>query len=235
MARDLQGRRAPLFLLLLAAAAGTGILLSFFLRPMVVVSGSMEPAIPTGSLTLVRVHSGKACAVGEVIVFRPPGREHLVVHRVVEIIPGSAGEAYITRGDNNLAPDRDPVPREAVVGSVAAVIPRAGPAAELLRTSPLPAALLGAACALLLFRYTREDLPRSASANWAPAPGAGGLPPPKRIFKPASGIQGGREIVPPGRFRRAGLPRLHFNLASHLHYRRRLDLPGRADGGADRS
>ncbi len=157
MAGSMRGRRRPLLFLILTAAAGAGMLFSLYLRPMVVVSGSMEPAIPTGSLTLVRIQRGRACSVGEIIIFRPPGQKHLVVHRVVEIRSEPGGEAYLTRGDNNPVPDREPVLREAVVGRVTAVIPRAGPAAGLLRTNPFPAALLGAACAALLLHCTRED------------------------------------------------------------------------------
>jgi signal peptidase I len=80
----------------------------------VIVSGSMEPAIPTGSVVYDEVVPVEDLEVGDIITFVPPPEyniEQPVTHRIIEIIAApkgssAAGETlYRTRGDANEAPD----------------------------------------------------------------------------------------------------------------------------------
>lgn len=75
-----------LWLLTIAAAAGAGVL--FFpklagVRPYVILSSSMEPAIAAGSLIFVNTRDRKA-EEGDVVTFLlgEEGRETVVTHRI---------------------------------------------------------------------------------------------------------------------------------------------------------
>lgn len=75
----------------------------------VVASGSMEPAIPTGSLVLAKPG---AIEVGTIIVYASVGGV-AEVHRVVEV---REGPVYVTKGDANVATDSYLVTPEDVLG-----------------------------------------------------------------------------------------------------------------------
>ena len=96
-----------------------------------VVSGSMEPAIPVGSLLYIEKTAPEEVAEGDVIAFCGAGDSaSIITHRVVEnrIVMGE----FITRGDANEAEDMNPVPYENLMGRVRYTLPRAGRAAERL-------------------------------------------------------------------------------------------------------
>lgn len=79
-----------------------------------VVSGSMEPAIPVGSVLFVAPVEPESVAEGDVIAFRSGGSviSHRVLHnRVVE------GE-FVTKGDANQEADMNPVKYGELVGLV---------------------------------------------------------------------------------------------------------------------
>lgn len=53
------------------------------IRPFVVVSGSMEPAIKTGSISWVNLHADASCMEqGDILAFKRNDGE-LVLHRIV--------------------------------------------------------------------------------------------------------------------------------------------------------
>ncbi len=75
---------------------------------LTVVSGSMEPSLPLGSLVLVVPRDAGAVRTGDVITFNPPGDpSRTVTHRVVDVRSGSQGADLLvrTRGDANPVPD----------------------------------------------------------------------------------------------------------------------------------
>ena len=70
---------------------------------------SMNPTLKTPDILQVVAYQGKKIHRGDVIVFRPPGSNHMVVHRVISV----DAEGVRTRGDHNsnldpwvLSPDR---------------------------------------------------------------------------------------------------------------------------------
>jgi signal peptidase len=82
----------------------------------VIVSGSMEPAIPVGSVVYDKAVPVAELAVGDVITFMPPpeyGIKSPVTHRIYEIsaappllsIHAAAGRMLRTKGDANEDPD----------------------------------------------------------------------------------------------------------------------------------
>lgn len=87
-----------------------------------VISGSMEPSIPVGSLIYVEAVMPADVAEGEVIAYHSGGST--VTHRVVQnrLVEGE----FITKGDANAQEDLNTVPYTSVVGRVKYHIPFVG-------------------------------------------------------------------------------------------------------------
>lgn len=111
-----------------------------------VVSGSMEPAIPVGSVIYVETLRAEDVAEGDVIAFH--GGSSVIAHRVVKNRVGE-GE-FITKGDANREEDMEPVPYNSVIGKVERHIPALGIVLTLLasNTGKLYAVLL-AVCGVM--------------------------------------------------------------------------------------
>lgn len=78
---------------------------------LTVLSGSMEPGIPTGSVIGVKpVEDTASLQVGDVITFKAnASSDMLITHRIIEVQGEGNSLQFITRGDNNDARDPDPV------------------------------------------------------------------------------------------------------------------------------
>ena len=86
-----------------------------------VMTGSMEPAIPTDSMIVVKRSGKEEYLPGDVISFysRDPALGGAVnTHRITEVRREDGIILYETRGDANNAPDRYPVLQEDVIGKV---------------------------------------------------------------------------------------------------------------------
>ena len=96
-----------------------------------VISGSMEPEIPKGSLVYVKSTNPEKIQSDDVIAFYG-GRDAnaIITHRVVEnrIIMGE----FITKGDANQTNDMNPVRYENLIGRAEWSVPQVGMAAQLL-------------------------------------------------------------------------------------------------------
>jgi len=98
-----------------------------------VLSGSMSPTYPVGSLLVVGQIDASDVRAGMPIVFEDPlepGR--IVTHRVVGPVPDDAS-AFHTRGDANAAQDPAAVPARLVRGRVLWSVSGLGSVLELLR------------------------------------------------------------------------------------------------------
>lgn len=101
----------------LACFLVTSWLLGWKLQP--VLSASMEPTYPTGSLLVVEPVDPSAIRPGMVITYTDPGDPaRLVTHRVLRPAPGEV-VSFLTQGDANFTPDPLPVPARMVRGKVA--------------------------------------------------------------------------------------------------------------------
>lgn len=122
------------------------------IRPLVVTSGSMSPAIPAGSLVLGRDTPADQVGVGDVVaVVSESGR---VMHRVVAAEAVGSRTALTLQGDANATPDRKPY----VVDRVLAVqvhLPVLGYAVAWLRTPPGLLGIGALACGLVMFAARR--------------------------------------------------------------------------------
>lgn len=87
-----------------------------------ILSGSMEPEIPTGSLVFSESCPPEEIAPGEIIVFNTEGMP--VTHRAVEnrVVEGE----FVTKGDANLQEDMQTVPYDRLLGRVKYHVPMLG-------------------------------------------------------------------------------------------------------------
>lgn len=100
----------------------------------VVVSGSMEPAIPVGSIVFSHKTDPAQLCEGDVIVFTDPSHGTTpITHRVVR--NDTAESEIITKGDANAGEDFSPVAYADVLGKVALHVPRAGFVAVMLSST----------------------------------------------------------------------------------------------------
>jgi len=115
---------------------------AFFLRafayfPTVVVTSSMSGEIEIGSVAIVeKIHEDEAAErvrVNDIVLFQRGERE--ILHRIIEVYQNEFSETvYITQGDANPVPDREPVTTEQIVGVVNSYIPYAGYPVVVIRS-----------------------------------------------------------------------------------------------------
>jgi len=88
-----------------ACLALTGWALANGARPLVIRTGSMAPALPVGTVVVVRAEPASRAIVGDVVaVVRSDGRR--IMHRVVAVRPAGGGSTtLVLRGDRNRADD----------------------------------------------------------------------------------------------------------------------------------
>ena len=99
----------------------------------VVVSGSMEPNIPVGSIVYSKEVDPVTLRTGDVIVFIDDTRGTTpITHRIVE--NDTYTHTIITKGDANEKPDISPITYDNVIGKVTTHIPRVGFAIAMFTT-----------------------------------------------------------------------------------------------------
>jgi signal peptidase len=75
-------------------------------RVATVLSGSMDPTLPVGSVVFSTPEPAATVAPGHVITFRAPVGSHWVeTHRIVEVVSGGTDPVVRTQGDANEGPD----------------------------------------------------------------------------------------------------------------------------------
>lgn len=75
-------------------------------RTLTVLSGSMAPAIPPGSVVVVTPQPLQQLRVGQVLTYQSPvDDQRVVTHRVTEMLESGAQPVVRTRGDANAVPD----------------------------------------------------------------------------------------------------------------------------------
>jgi signal peptidase len=97
---------------------------------MVVLSGSMSPAINTGDLILdngVNATAATRLHVGQIITFHDtPGSTTIITHRIVKVVHQGGQTLYQTKGDANNAPDATLRQSTQLIGTYLTKIPRGG-------------------------------------------------------------------------------------------------------------
>lgn len=135
-------------------------------QPYAVVSGSMEPEIPVGSLVYIKTMEPQDVQDDDIIAFYG-GRDAnvMVTHRVVEnrVVMGE----FITKGDANQTEDMNPVDYDDFVGRVELIIPKMGMTAQLLTSTSgkIVAACVIVAALLLHMAASALDKPGKAAGK----------------------------------------------------------------------
>ena len=93
---------------------------------LVVGGGSMEPAIPLGSVVVATPVAPADVVVGDVVSLRVGDRKTIFTHRVTRLITREGAVWLATKGDANGAADPSIVPATAIIGRVSLTIPLAG-------------------------------------------------------------------------------------------------------------
>lgn len=96
--------------------------------PMTVLTGSMSPAYPPGTLIIVKPVEARDIRIGDAVTYQiESDKPAVVTHRVVAITTGSDGRIlFTTQGDANSAPDAQRVIPEQIRGTVWYGIPYLG-------------------------------------------------------------------------------------------------------------
>lgn len=95
------------------------------IKPVVVATGSMEPTIQTGDIVLVCKTNPQKLETDDIIQYQKDS--YTVIHRIIECNKTEDElTGFITKGDNNNAPDNEEVLPEQVKGRVILVIPKVG-------------------------------------------------------------------------------------------------------------
>jgi signal peptidase len=132
-------------------------------QTLIVISGSMEPVLPVGSVAILEHVSADQLAPGDVIAFRRPDRPDVVVtHRIVALDESSAGRGFITKGDANGIEDPWLVPAQGTGLRAVGAIPLLGYLLTALASAPGRIALIVLPLAGLALSVVRRI--------WLPAP-----------------------------------------------------------------
>lgn len=126
---------------------------------VVVLTGSMEPSINRGDLLMLTNFERKALVSGDIVVYKIPGKEIPIVHRVIKVHESSHNNLKVlSKGDNNMVddrglygPKRDWLDRDMIIGRVFGFLPYAGMLTILMNDYPqLKYAVLGGLSILAL-------------------------------------------------------------------------------------
>ena len=154
----------------------------FGIKPVVVMSGSMEPALRTHSVSLVRLTS--EVEEGDVVLFKSGGA--YMLHRFLGEVPDNGDTAagfIITGGDSNAEADFTPLPREHVLGRVVLPLNWTAPLVELFFKIRSGEVVRTAAHPLILPLYG----PPAAGPGSGPGSGIGAETGPKPEVKTGPG------------------------------------------------
>jgi signal peptidase I len=135
---------------------------------LTVPSPSMTPAIPVGAAIAAEPARADDLSIGDVIVFRSPGADHLTVHRIVQIDGPDGDRTFQTKGDANSV--RDPWKLRldgSTVHRVRHVVPHLGRVLGVVHSREIRLGLLALGSALFIANMLRVIWRRPAPAESA--------------------------------------------------------------------
>lgn len=141
-------------LVVLLAVALVGVRL-VGIKTYAVVSGSMEPIYPTGSLLYVKSVDAGELQVGDAITFMVD-EDTVATHRIIEILPDEEDSSVLrfrTQGDANDTPDGTPVHYKNIIGKPVFSIPYLGYVAHFVQNPPGLYLTIGAAAILVVLVF----------------------------------------------------------------------------------
>lgn len=100
-------------------------------KPMIVLSGSMEPMILPGDIVVVKEANADSLQEGDIISYL--SGKSVVTHRIMEIDAAEGDRKFYTKGDNNNANDGIVVTDDMLEGKFLFNIPRLGHVAMFMQ------------------------------------------------------------------------------------------------------
>lgn len=97
---------------------------------LTVLSGSMTPRLPVGSVVVDKPVEASSLRAGDIVTYA--GDDGLVTHRIVRVKQGSAGPVFTTKGDANNTADTEPVDASQIRGELWYHIPYVGTVRDFL-------------------------------------------------------------------------------------------------------
>lgn len=137
-------------IVLLAAAAIILVPMLLGYKEMAVLSGSMEPTIPVGSLVYVKPVEASELEAGDVCTYYLSDGETFVTHRVMSIDPDA--QTLVTQGDANDTPDGD-IQFSQVYGRADFHLPYLGFAIQNIRTPVGIMSICGVVMLVILLNF----------------------------------------------------------------------------------
>ncbi|MBO5783630.1 MAG: signal peptidase I [Clostridia bacterium] len=149
---------ALMVLMILLAVLMAGVRI-FGVQIYMVLSGSMEPKYPTGSLLYITAADPDKLEEGDVITFRLHGSV-TATHRIVEVVTDEATgeEKFRTKGDANESTDESLVAKEDVVGRAVFCIPLLGYLAAFIQQPPGLYVAIAAAVLMIVLVFLSDTL-----------------------------------------------------------------------------
>lgn len=142
---------STLILIVFAAIAAVLILpVVFGCKSMAVVSGSMEPNIPVGSIVIVNEVDAEELEVDDVITYQISGGT-MVTHRIVAI--DNENQCVTTKGDANDVEDGNPVAFSNIVGKKLFHVPLLGYLTIYIKTPLGIVGVCGVMIVLILLNF----------------------------------------------------------------------------------
>jgi signal peptidase len=143
--------------------------------PLTILTSSMEPGLPPGTLVVVAPVEPEDIRIGDVITYQiESGQPEVVTHRVTEVVTSTYGEtSFVLQGDNNAEPD-PPVMAIQLQGKLVYSLPWVGHLSSVLngpsRATVLPIiaaamvayAVISIALGLVSLAKRRKGTPRHA-------------------------------------------------------------------------
>jgi signal peptidase len=205
-----QGLMAAVVIAFVLVMASSFLPLPNTIKLFTVRSGSMEPAIETGSL--IFVYARPTYAVGDIVTVATSDKQS-VTHRIIERRETGTGPVYQTQGDANEEPDPVTVTQKEIVGKTLLDIPYLGYPVAYAQTKAgflwlivLPAALIILSEFVSIVSEVRrlarqkkslaspQAVPQVRNVNFAETAFAGPTPS-RRLFTPPPAPVRRRKIV----------------------------------------
>lgn len=154
MLKKICGFLSGIILIVLALLAGILIIPKLMgYEEMAVLTGSMEPEYPVGSLIYVKETEPENLQVGDVITYRLSG-DTVVTHRIVEI--DTEGQTVTTKGDANETNDGQPIPYASIVGKAEFKVPYLGFISMNIKTPKGILVICGVLVVIILLTFIPE-------------------------------------------------------------------------------
>jgi len=96
--------------------------------PLTILTSSMEPGLPPGTLIVVQPADVDDLAAGDIVTYQiRSGEPEVITHRIIAITASTSGDrTFVLQGDNNSDPDPDAVLPEQIQGRVWYSVPFIG-------------------------------------------------------------------------------------------------------------